>query len=107
MEFCLPMVLKKNTRHILFSLILSGLFGQIKEEKEPRTFLFGLIKFDTESAYEDGYWINKWFYAREFASPINIIPLEFRYGIGGEDKMNSSSWILHDYFNRQRKLLGF
>ena len=54
MEFCLPMVLKKNTRHILFSLILSGLFGQIEEEKEPRTFLFGLIKFDTESAYEDG-----------------------------------------------------
>ena len=32
--------------------------------------------------------------------------VEFRYGIGGEDKMNSSSWILHDYFNRQRKLLG-
>ena len=32
--------------------------------------------------------------------------VEFVYGIGGEDKMNSSSWILHDYFNRQRKLLG-
>ena len=32
--------------------------------------------------------------------------VEFRYGIGGEDKVNSSSWILHDYFNRQRKLLG-
>ncbi len=32
--------------------------------------------------------------------------VEFRYGIGGEDKMNSSSWILHNYFNRQRKILG-
>ena len=32
--------------------------------------------------------------------------VEFKYGIGGEDKKNSSSWILHDYFNRQRKLLG-
>ena len=32
--------------------------------------------------------------------------VEFKYGIGGEDKMNSSSWILHDYFERQRKLLG-
>ena len=24
----------------------------------------------------------------------------------GDDKMNSSSWILHGYFERQRKLLG-
>ena len=32
--------------------------------------------------------------------------VDFKYGIGGEDKMNSSSWILHDYFERQRKFLG-
>ena len=32
--------------------------------------------------------------------------VEFKFAIGGEDKMNSSSWILHDYFERQRKLLG-
>ena len=32
--------------------------------------------------------------------------VQFEYGIGGDDKMNSSSWILNDYFNRQRKLLG-
>ena len=30
----------------------------------------------------------------------------FEWGIGGTDKMNSSSWILHGYFERQRKLLG-
>ena len=30
----------------------------------------------------------------------------FEFGIGGTDKMNSSSWILHGYFERQRKLLG-
>ena len=30
----------------------------------------------------------------------------FEFGIGGEEKMNSSSWILHGYFERQRKLLG-
>ncbi len=29
-----------------------------------------------------------------------------RYGAGGNDKMNSSSWILRGYFDRQRKLLG-
>ena len=32
--------------------------------------------------------------------------VEFRYGIGGEDKLNSSSWMLHEDFNRNRKLLG-
>ena len=30
----------------------------------------------------------------------------FEWGIGGTEKMNSSSWILHGYFERQRKLLG-
>ena len=30
----------------------------------------------------------------------------FKYGVGGEDKENSSSWILRGYFDRQRKLLG-
>ena len=32
--------------------------------------------------------------------------VQFKYGIGGEDKENSSSWILRGYFDRQRKLLG-
>ena len=32
--------------------------------------------------------------------------VEFKFSIGGEDKMNSSSWILDGYFERQRKLLG-
>ena len=32
--------------------------------------------------------------------------VEFKFAIGGEDKMNSSSWILNDYFNRKKKLLG-
>ncbi len=38
-----------------------------------------------------------------FANNENVI---FEYGVGGTDKLNSSSWILHNYFNRQRKLLG-
>ena len=32
--------------------------------------------------------------------------VEFVWGVGGDDKKNSSSWILHGYFERQRKLLG-
>ncbi len=31
--------------------------------------------------------------------------VEFVFGIGGDNKMNSSSWILNDYF-WERKLLG-
>ena len=31
---------------------------------------------------------------------------ECQFGIGGNDKKNSSSWILRGYFERQRKLLG-
>ena len=32
--------------------------------------------------------------------------VEFQFGIGGNDKKNSSSRILRGYFDRQRKLLG-
>ena len=36
----------------------------------------------------------------------NTDRVTFAWGVGGDDKMNSSSWILHGYFERQRKLLG-
>ena len=32
--------------------------------------------------------------------------VEFQFGIGGDDKKHSSSWVLKGYFDRQRKLLG-
>ena len=32
--------------------------------------------------------------------------VEFEFDIGGSDKMNSSSWLLHNYFERQRKIVG-
>ena len=85
------MLIMKKTRHALFILILSGLCGQIEEEKKPKTFLFGLIKFDTESAYEEGAWFDKWFHAREFAAPVNMIPVEIHYGIGFNGKTSGSA----------------
>ena len=36
----------------------------------------------------------------------NYPRVQFQFGIGGDDKKNSSSWILKGYFDRQRKLLG-
>ena len=32
--------------------------------------------------------------------------VQFEFGIGGEDKKNSSAWILKGYFERQQKILG-
>ena len=64
-------------RYIFFILLISSLFGQIKE-KESRTFFSKLFKFGSKSEYEDGYWIDKWFRSREFATPVNILPIEIR-----------------------------
>ena len=32
--------------------------------------------------------------------------VEMEFGVGGTDKKNSSSWFLHNYFERQRKIVG-
>ena len=85
------MLIMKKTRHILFLLLLSGLWGQIEDEKKPKTFLFGLIKLDTESAYEKGAWLDKWLHGREFAAPVNLIPVEIHYGIGFNGKTSGSA----------------
>jgi D-beta-D-heptose 7-phosphate kinase/D-beta-D-heptose 1-phosphate adenosyltransferase len=31
--------------------------------------------------------------------------VEFAFGVGGEDKMNSSSWILNDFYKKKTKLI--
>ena len=85
MEFYSPMLFVKK-HSILILIILSGLNGQIEDKKKTKTFLFGLIKFDTESAYEKGAWSDKWLHAREFATPVKIIPVELRYGFGFSGK---------------------
>ena len=79
-EFYSPMSILKNAHRVLIIILCTCLNAQ-EEEKEPKTFLFGLLKFDTQSEYEDGYWVNKWFFAREFASPVNIIPIEIRLSL--------------------------
>ena len=32
--------------------------------------------------------------------------VKFEWSVGGTEKMNSSSWILHGYFERQKKIFG-
>jgi hypothetical protein len=85
----------KITRHILFLLIVSGLLGQIEQEKKPKTFLFGLIKIKSNSPYEKGAWIDKWIHAREFALPVYLAPIEIRYGFGFNGKTSGSVALLN------------
>ena len=42
----------------------------------------------------------------EFDKYKNNDRVKFEWSVGGTEKMNSSSWILHGYFERQKKILG-
>ena len=42
----------------------------------------------------------------EFDRYKNNDRVKFEWACGGTDKLNSSSWILHGYFERQKKILG-
>ena len=86
------MFYNKSRQFFLYFFILYSLSAQIKEE-ESRSFFFDLIKFDSNSKYEKGYWINKWFFSREFSAPINVLPFEVRYGVGATGK-KTGSWVL-------------
>ena len=78
-------------KYYLYALvILLNLYGQEKEQGEKASLLWGLIKFDNKSDYEDGYWVNKWIFNQEFSAPINMIPMEVRYGIGFDGKTAGS-----------------
>ena len=86
------MFLKKNRYIFILIFVFFSLSAQ-SSEKEQRSFIFGLLKINKGSAYEDGYWINKWFFSREFASPVNFLPFEVRYGIGATGK-RTGAWVL-------------
>ncbi len=81
---------KKIKYYILTITILLNLYGQDKEDDKKVSYLWGLIKLNKKSNYEDGYWINKWLFNQEFSAPIKRIPVEVRYGIGFDGKTSGS-----------------
>ena len=83
------MFLNKDKYIYTYLFVFYSLSAQIIE-KEQSSLIFDLIKINKGSAYEDGYWINKWFFSREFASPVNFLPLEVRYGVGATGKRTGS-----------------
>ena len=86
------MFLKKNKYIYNLIFVFYSLSAQTSEQ-EQRSLIFDLLKINVGSAYEDGYWINKWFFSREFASPVNFLPFEVRYGVGATGK-RTGSWVL-------------
>ena len=100
------MYLFKTNQFLLILLFIGTIAGQSQDEEEPKTFLFGLIKFGTSSPYEEGYWIDRWFRAREFSTPLTFMPIEIRFGGGLNGKLSGSfaspsagdmdNWIWYD-----------
>ncbi len=101
------MVKQKIFNCIVIILFITGnINSQGLFEKISKKPFWGLIATDKESAYEEGYWFDKWFRAREFSAPITYMPIEIRYGFGFNGKFSGSSlspsygdldnWIWYD-----------
>ena len=65
--------------------------SQTLDNKEPKKIFWGLIKIpnDDDSQKEPIY--DRIFRSREFATPINYMPIEIRYGIGVNGKLSGST----------------
>ncbi len=75
----------------LFTLITNFVFCKNRSNDRQKSKFFDLIKFDTSSPYETGYWFDKWFKSREFSIPVTRIPIEVRYGIGFNGSFSGSA----------------
>tara|TARA_A100001011_G_scaffold394058_1_gene485506 strand:+ start:1042 stop:2895 length:1854 start_codon:yes stop_codon:yes gene_type:complete len=76
---------------LLFNTIISSIFCEEKKGGSKKSSFFDLVKFDTSSPYETGYWYDKWFKSREFSYPVKKIPIELRYGIGFNGSFSGSA----------------
>ncbi|NOZ02996.1 MAG: hypothetical protein GXO92_00090 [FCB group bacterium] len=83
---------------------MSLIFGAAGTSDTSKSYLWGLINIRKNSGikYEKGYWTNRLFHRREFHEPVNLIPLELRYGIGfnggggKEGKAVRSNWMRYE-----------
>lgn len=72
------------------SIAFGALSGEMPSEKKKVSLLWGLIKFEMESKYEKGYWLDLILRGREFHAPVTFIPIEIRYGLGFNGKLSGS-----------------
>ena len=59
-------------------MVFGILVGEAPSEKKKVSLLWGLIKFEMESKYEKGYWLDLILRGREFHAPVTFIPIEIR-----------------------------
>jgi len=71
-------------------MVFGILVGEAPSEKKKVSLLWGLIKFEMESKYEKGYWLDLILRGREFHAPVTFIPIEIRYGLGFNGKLSGS-----------------
>ena len=67
---------------LLVLLITTSLSSQIRMKKEPKSYLWGLIKIPNDSEKVKVPIYDRIFRYREFAAPVNYMPIEIRYGLG-------------------------
>ncbi len=87
-----------------FCLSAGLILGDTGKSDTTKTYFWGLINIRKNGGvkYEKGYWSDRLFHRREFHEPVNLIPLELRYGIGfnggggKEGKAVRSNWMRYE-----------
>ena len=75
---------------LLFCIVIR-LESQILRNKDPKKILWGLITIPNDDNSENVSIYDRIFRRREFATPINYMPIEIRYGIGVNGKLSGST----------------
>ena len=76
---------------LLVCILINSLVSQVLTKQEPKIYLWGLIKIPNNSKSEKVPIYDRLFRYREFAAPINYMPIEIRYGLGVNGKISGSS----------------
>ena len=65
--------------------------SQTLGDKESKKILWGLIKIPNDDGFQKEPIYDRILRSREFATPINYMPIEIRYGIGVNGKLSGST----------------
>ena len=86
------MIKQKIFNWILLVLVITtSLSSQVRMKQGPKSYLWGLIKIPNDSKNEKVPIYDRIFRFREFAAPVNYMPIEIRYGLGVNGKLSGSS----------------
>ena len=75
----------------LVLFIAMELKSQTLGNTEPKKILWGLIKIPNDDGFQKEPIYDRILRSREFATPINYMPIEIRYGIGVNGKLSGST----------------